>query len=98
MSASARAACSSARSSVRVITQFIFGEYFFRRAKYILVRSVEVVRRARSSAPSSVAGRKARSSMELNFGCAGLVGAKRAWVILGAAGGKRMGGLVAGGV
>src|SRR5213595_3829737 len=69
ISLSARAACSSARDSVRVTTQFNLGPNFLRRSRYILVRAAEVILRDLRSLDSSTAEAKASDSGEpLYFG------------------------------
>ena len=62
ISLSAAAACSSARSSVRVTRQRSFGAYFFMRARYIFVRSTEETARERMRGASCVTGQNATSS------------------------------------
>src|SRR3982750_925577 len=64
ISRSACAACASARSSVTVTTQFSLGPYFFNRARYILVSSVEDTSRRCINGASDVIGRNARSSID----------------------------------
>src|SRR5258708_33946627 len=64
ISLSARAACSSARDSVRVTTQFNRGPNFLRRSRYILVRATEVILRDLRSLDSSPAEAKATDSGE----------------------------------
>src|SRR3954466_12721060 len=54
ISLSAAAACARARSSVSVTTQWSRSPYFFRRDRYMLVRSAEVMRRLSSSPASTV--------------------------------------------
>src|SRR5262245_11747050 len=62
ISLSAAAACSSARLSVSVTTQWRSSPYRFRRPRYILVRSVDITRRLSMSGASAVTGWNASSS------------------------------------
>src|SRR5262249_31631711 len=64
ISLSAFAACCSASSSVSVTTQWSRSPYFFRRPRYILVRSVDEIFLDSTSDASIVTGSNARSSSD----------------------------------